>query len=543
MLAPLRNVDGLETLPAITFTAETGTGFWRDAPGVLALSILGVKVAEWTAAGYLGPLPGLSDTADPLKGDALVGVKQPFTGAVARTQHQKNADYIHVADFGASPSASPSVNRAAIQKAIDAMYLQRGGEVHFDIGVYQIDGLLEIPQRVLLVGAGRGFINPYISGQAAPRGTALFLVAGSNVGMVRIRCRLTNSAGTLIETDIGDRNQDARHFGGMVNMLLWGNRSATASPPTTSDLNTNSDGISIEGSRYVVLQNVLVMYCGGDGYRAGSFDYGAGSITTNNLKFDQLDSLQNAARGFNLAFGDSSFSDLVAGNNGTDGFALVGSYTWNGGASWNNLRNGVTCSGATANSIAVINGVSAYDNDSNGFVVGTTAGKAPLIAGCVSRGNGRNSGSVVYPAVDRANFKATSAADGWGFVGCSALARDQTGVDTAQYGFFIQNPTFAGSLDGSHSEGAVVNNFSIQDPSNITSHGMNGASAQALAHPPLRLAMLTNAPGTPDANAECNVYMKGNKFVVQHNDGVTTTYRWLDFTVANATWVYSLVAP
>ncbi|MEX5433748.1 hypothetical protein WCD93_31480, partial [Klebsiella michiganensis] len=34
-------------------------------------------------------------------GDALVAVKQPYAGAVARTQHQKNAEFISVTDFGA----------------------------------------------------------------------------------------------------------------------------------------------------------------------------------------------------------------------------------------------------------------------------------------------------------------------------------------------------------------------------------------------------------------------------------------------------------
>ena len=50
----------------------------------------------------LGTLPGdLSDTTNIINGDALIGVLQPFTGAVARTQHSKNADILSVKDFGA----------------------------------------------------------------------------------------------------------------------------------------------------------------------------------------------------------------------------------------------------------------------------------------------------------------------------------------------------------------------------------------------------------------------------------------------------------
>lgn len=38
---------------------------------------------------------------DNTKGDNLVGVKQPFTGSILRTQHQKNQEIISVRDFGA----------------------------------------------------------------------------------------------------------------------------------------------------------------------------------------------------------------------------------------------------------------------------------------------------------------------------------------------------------------------------------------------------------------------------------------------------------
>jgi hypothetical protein len=53
--------------------------------------------------------PDLGDTTDPGKGDALVGVVQPFTGAVARTQHDKNAESVSVLDF------IPAAEHAAIR--------------------------------------------------------------------------------------------------------------------------------------------------------------------------------------------------------------------------------------------------------------------------------------------------------------------------------------------------------------------------------------------------------------------------------------------
>lgn len=41
----------------------------------------------------------LASSSDVSKGDALIGVKQPLTGAVARTQHDKNLDVVSVTDF------------------------------------------------------------------------------------------------------------------------------------------------------------------------------------------------------------------------------------------------------------------------------------------------------------------------------------------------------------------------------------------------------------------------------------------------------------
>lgn len=42
----------------------------------------------------------LMNSSDATKGDALIGVKQPITGSVARTQHLVNFDYLHGKDFG-----------------------------------------------------------------------------------------------------------------------------------------------------------------------------------------------------------------------------------------------------------------------------------------------------------------------------------------------------------------------------------------------------------------------------------------------------------
>jgi|GEM_PF-3364801 len=63
MVAPFRIVDGTAASPALAFSAETGTGLWRDGTGVLAFSVLGAKVGQWSAAGLLaGDITALNGT-------------------------------------------------------------------------------------------------------------------------------------------------------------------------------------------------------------------------------------------------------------------------------------------------------------------------------------------------------------------------------------------------------------------------------------------------------------------------------------------------
>ncbi|HHY2959572.1 TPA: hypothetical protein ACV5BL_000552 [Enterobacter hormaechei subsp. steigerwaltii] len=65
----------------------------------------------------------LASTADG-KGDALIGVKQPFPGTVARTQHALNADDVNVKDWGAlgDGTGAPLSTRFSTLTAAQAVY-------------------------------------------------------------------------------------------------------------------------------------------------------------------------------------------------------------------------------------------------------------------------------------------------------------------------------------------------------------------------------------------------------------------------------------
>ena len=79
---------------------------------------LGAQVAGWPEDNVQDLAPDLASTATG-KGDALIGVKSPLTGGVARTQHDKNADVLSVKDFGAVGDGTTD-DTAAVQAALNA---------------------------------------------------------------------------------------------------------------------------------------------------------------------------------------------------------------------------------------------------------------------------------------------------------------------------------------------------------------------------------------------------------------------------------------
>ena len=74
----------------------------------------------------------LANTADAAKGDALVGVKQPYAGATAQTQHRKNLDNITALDFGAIGDGTTNDTAAflALETAVPLASIDLQGKTH-----------------------------------------------------------------------------------------------------------------------------------------------------------------------------------------------------------------------------------------------------------------------------------------------------------------------------------------------------------------------------------------------------------------------------
>jgi len=92
------------------------------------------------------------------KGDALIAVKQPFTGAVERTQHDKNQESVHIKDFGGVGDGVVD-DTAAFEKAAAYLHSVGGGELNLDQLTYKVTGTTDFfrgtAKPIRLVGKSR----------------------------------------------------------------------------------------------------------------------------------------------------------------------------------------------------------------------------------------------------------------------------------------------------------------------------------------------------------------------------------------------------
>ncbi|MBW9430748.1 hypothetical protein FHC77_08320 [Atlantibacter hermannii] len=150
---------------------------------ILAFNNTGDPIAVLPESGSAADVLIDLASAENGKGDALVAVKQPYSGSVARTQHGKNADTISVKDFGVDSSVgagalvtldsvfstlaaakevypfvtalSQSLDFAALQAAVNSMSSKGGGNVYMPEGDYYLSDTVTITTSgISLTGVG-----------------------------------------------------------------------------------------------------------------------------------------------------------------------------------------------------------------------------------------------------------------------------------------------------------------------------------------------------------------------------------------------------
>lgn len=87
---------------------------------------------------------------DDTKGDAMIGVKKPFSGAIHRTQHDKNEDTISVKEFGATGDGVTDDS----QSIKDAIAAANGRKLIIPSGKYRLLSFIELPSYCHLCGEG-----------------------------------------------------------------------------------------------------------------------------------------------------------------------------------------------------------------------------------------------------------------------------------------------------------------------------------------------------------------------------------------------------
>lgn len=102
---------------------------------IIYSSLVSTNILSADQVTFTGPdglnyvLSDLADNSSALKGDALIAVKQPLSGSVARTQHDKNAEQVSILDFGATPGSTEAQNKTALQLAIASVDAGGGGVI------------------------------------------------------------------------------------------------------------------------------------------------------------------------------------------------------------------------------------------------------------------------------------------------------------------------------------------------------------------------------------------------------------------------------
>lgn len=394
-----------------------------------------------------------SDRADaPLELAAAGYVAQAgdITAANGRVWELKFTKTVMADKFGIVYSGDEtSLMQAAVNRVAAT-----GGEIILG-GIVNLSSTLSIPQRVIVKGLDYGFTNQFVNNEVAPKGCGFFMLSGSNVDVIELKLAVTESGGNLIDDYDGEINNDYRYFGGLRDLIIYGNRSDTANPPTVTTNNTSGSGVVCKGVRYPTLENVVIMMCAEEGLKTSSFDYGLGSNACNNLLFHNVTCLSNARNGASLSGGDSHITKLNLGYNGLSGLSSTANRCFIGGLSWNNESDGINTSMGTD----VHLDFQSYDNKRNGFRL---SGLNGAIVDGSATANGRNTG---LSPNERCGVLSASTNQST----VLNVVSNGTYLGTAYqaYGYNISNATYEVVVGSAYSTGNFTNDWLVSTPANL----------------------------------------------------------------------------
>lgn len=307
--------DATATVPLPNPIVADTQGFWPEIWLLNATYDLSCRKSDdtsvlWprlnvTAAGA-SAAAAVAALADPAQGDALVGVKQPFTGSIARTQHDKNSETLSIADFLTGAASGSVDNTADIQNAINAAAASGRRLIGSKLHTYLVKDVLTIPSGLDFDLNGAHVIDDvrtFRGGDQAGRAKALFYMYGvHDVRIVNFTYTAAVTRATLSIT--------------VPTGIVWiGDNSTTGSGPT---YNIEVAGITASTCAdytlfVAIVGNVYDVHVH-DVWIAGKCSYGI------NLEYGDPPSGTTDA----LAYGQHPYNILVERFNGSDNPNSVG---------------------------------------------------------------------------------------------------------------------------------------------------------------------------------------------------------------------------
>ena len=246
----------------------------------------------------------LASTSDSSKGDALVSVKQPFLGSVGRTQHQKNAETISIAEFLTGNADGTVDNTTDLQNAINAAVGKRliGTRGH----TYMVRDKLTIPSNIDIDWQGATIIDDvrtFRPPDQASRANPLFYMYGVHDVVIKNFVYQAAATRATVSTDVPTG-------------IIWiGDNSTSGSGPT---YNIEVSGITASNCANYSLFVAIV----GNAYNLHihDIDITGGCSYGLNVEYGEAPTGTTDA----LAYGQHPYNVLVERFNGYDNLTSVG---------------------------------------------------------------------------------------------------------------------------------------------------------------------------------------------------------------------------